>query len=246
MTGELRIKGKYKDLLLKSFRKTQQYDDFCGIFLVPPTDSTGSQYKGIIGFSFDSKGTAGGVVQSPGVLSISGTQSLELSGSVTNIIAGKTMVLSIGPAAPITGYNFSFTNPTGGIAFGGETAHFYLKKGLLEAYTGSTKLSIENSQIKVTNLVYNGGTREYTSERYVTYEKPVNNDDIPLKHIGYYFVKPTMSTQDSFGIRMSQHPKDNNKVMLTFWTGYNCQTYAGSITIGSTGCWINGKLVQGA
>lgn len=243
MTGELRIKGKYKDLLLKSFRKTQQYDDFCGIFLVPTTDSTGSQYKGIIGFSFDSKGTAGGVVQSPGVLSISGTQSLELSGSVTNIIAGKTMVLSIGPAAPITGYNFSFTNPTGGIAFGGEKAHFYLKKGLLEAYTGSTKLSIENSQIKVTNLVYND-TREYTSERYVTYERPVKDED--PKHVGYYFVKPTMSTQDSFGIRMSQHPKNNDRVMLTFWTGYNCQTYAGSITIGSTGCWINGKLVQGA
>ena len=245
MTGELRIKGKYKDLLLKSFRKTQQYDDFCGIFLVPTTDSTGSQYKGIIGFSFDSKGTAGGVVQSPGVLSISGTQSLELSGSVTNIIAGKTMVLSIGPAAPITGYNFSFTNPTGGIAFGGEKAHFYLKKGLLEAYTGSTRLSIENGQIKVTNLVYND-TREYTSERYVTYEKPVNNDDIPLKHIGYYFVKPTFSTQDSFGIRMSQHPKNNDRVMLTFWTGTDCQTYAGSITIGSTGCWINGTKVQGA
>ena len=244
MTGELRIKGKYKDLLLKSFRKTQQYDDFCGIFLVPTTDSTGSQYKGIIGFSFDSKGTAGGVVQSPGVLSISGTQSLELSGSVTNIIAGKTMVLSIGPAAPITGYNFSFTNPTGGIAFGGEKAHFYLKKGLLETYTGSTKLSIENSQIKVTNLVYNGGTREYTSERYVTYEPPIKNED--PKHVGYYFVKPTMSTQDSFGIRMSQHPKNNNRVILTFWTGYNCQTYAGSITIGSTGCWINGTTVQGA
>ena len=243
MTGELRIKGKYKDLLLKSFRKTQQYDDFCGIFLVPTTDSTGSQYKGIIGFSFDSKGTAGGVVQSPGVLSISGTQSLELSGSVTNIIAGKTMVLSIGPAAPITGYNFSFTNPTGGIAFGGEKAHFYLKKGLLEAYTGSTKLSIENSQIKVTNLVYND-TREYTSERYVTYEPPIKNED--PKHVGYYFVKPTMSTQDSFGIRMSQHPKNNNRVILTFWTGYNCQTYAGSITIGSTGCWINGTTVQGA
>lgn len=244
MTGVLRIKGKYKDLLLKSFQKTQQYDDFCGIFLVPMTDSTGSQYKGIIGFSFDSNGTAGGVVQSSGVLAISGEQALELSSSVTKIIASKTMVLSIGPAAPITGYNLSFANPTGGIAFGGQKAHFYLKNGLLETYTGSTKLSIENSQIKVTNLVYND-TREYYSERYVAYEPPTSTVITP-KHVGYYFVKPTLSTQDSFGIKMSQHPKDNDKVMLTFWTGNKCQTYAGSITIGSTGCWINGTKVQGA
>lgn len=244
MTGELRIKGKYKDLLLKSFRKTQQYDDFCGIFLVPTTDSTGSQYKGIIGFSFDSKGTAGGVVQSPGVLSISGTQSLELSGSVTNIIASDTMVLSIGPAASIQGYELSFTNPKGGIAFAGQKAHFYLKQNLLETYIGSARLSIENRQIKVTNLLYNDTKdREYTSERYVTYEPPVK--DTEPKYVGHYFVKPTFSTQDSFGIQMSQHPQHNGRVILTFWTGYNCQTYAGSITIGDTGCWINGKTVQG-
>lgn len=242
MTGNLRIKGSKLDVLLKS--ATYDSKDITGMIVVPTGGDGTNSYSGIVGFMRDSNNKFGLVVDA-GTTTIAGLQTLDLSGSLVKIAATTAMVLSIGPAAPIDGYNLSFINPTGGIAFGTDKAHVYLKDGLLETYDGNTKLSIENGQIKVDSFVYND-TRRYISERYVTYEKPVNNNDIPPKHIGYYFVKPTFSTQDSFGIRMSQHPKDNDKVMLTFWTGDNCKTYAGSITIGSTGCWINGTKVQGA
>lgn len=241
MTGNLRIKGSKLDVLLKS--ATYDSKDITGMIVVPTGEDGTNSYSGIVGFMRDSNNKFGLVVDAATTI-IAGVQTLDLSGSLVKIAATTSMVLSIGPATPIDGYNFSFINPTGGIAFGTDKAHVYLKDGLLETYNGNTKLSIESGQIKVDNFVYND-TRRYISERYVTYEKPVNNADTP-KHVGYYFVKPTFSTQDSFGIRMSQHHKDNDKVLLTFWTGNQCQTYAGSITIGSTGCWINGTKVQGA
>lgn len=238
MTGNLRIKGTYSDLLLKS--KTINSKDFGGMLVVPAGED-GTTYLGYVGFGLDSNEETSFMVDSIET-SIQGGRRLKLLGTYIQTVADNMLVLGIGSNVPISGYNLSIINATGGIALEANASHLYLKDGLIEAYNANAKLSIEGSTI--TTNGFTNDNKSYISERYVTYEKPVS--DVPPKYVGNYFVKPQFDDQNSFGIKMSQHPKNNDRVMLTFWTGDDCKTYAGSITIGSTGCWINGTKVQGA
>ena len=237
MTGNLRIKGKYADLLVaatvQNDSDTGYEEDLMGLFLCKKDGTIDNTYAKI-GCYQDSNNTRGVLIHSKGNMAIGANPTegqMDLSGNAIQVTAGDSL---------------SFINTKGGITFEGNGAHFYLKNNLLETRVDDTNLSITDRKITVTNCVFGDDTkpvpREYSSERYVTYEKPVATAKFN-KHVGHYFVKPRMSSQDSFGIQMSQHPDANNRVLLTFWTGNKCQTYAGSITIGSDGCWINGVQV---
>lgn len=241
MTGNLRIKGTKLDVLLKS----AAYDskDITGMIVVPTGEDGTSSYSGIVGFMRDSNDKFGLVIDAA-TTAIAGAQTLDLSGNLVKIAASTTMILSLGPAAPLNGYGLSLINPINGIALGTNASHLYLKDNLIEGYNGSTKVTVEGGTITFNNYVFNNASLRYTSERYINYQKPVSNATEP-KYVGHYLIKPTSSTQNSFGIKISQHYNDNDKVFLTFWTGTNCNTYAGAITIGSAGCWINGTKVQG-
>ena len=239
MTGNLRIKGTYSDLLFKS--KTINSKDFGGMLVVPAGED-GTTYLGYVGFGLDAEEETSFMVDSTET-SIQGGRTLKLLSTYIQTVADNILVLGIGCDTPIGDYNLSIINTTGGIALEANASHFYLKDGLIEAYNAGTKLSIDGGTI--TTEAFANNNKRYISERYVAYEKPVSGNK-NLKYVGHYFVKPQSDNQNSFGIKMSQHYQDNDKVIMTFWTGTDCQTYAGSITIGSTGCWINGKLVQGA
>lgn len=241
MTGVLRIKGKYKDLLLKSFQKTQQYDDFCGIFLVPTTDSTGSQYEGIMGFSFDSKGTAGGVVQSPGVLSILSNQSLAISGahSMTAYSTIKASEQGVGtmigcgmPEPYQDGYSVSLFNSYDGMRFIGNKYGLKLNSYQLDFKVEGTNYTRYPARLALRNT-------ECTASLEVARKTTLgaNKTQVPTAEFCLFnTISEEIAEQTPFSsadvrVRISSHPTFSNHIIINF---YERAKWLGTLHISNT------------
>lgn len=234
MTGVLRIKGKYKDLLLKSFQETQQYDDFCGIFLVPTTDSTGSQYEGIMGFSFDSNGTAGGVVQSPGVLSISGNQSLEVTGAYSmkaysTIKAGQdgvgTMIGCGMPQPYQDGYSVSLFNSYDGMRFVGNKYGLKLSSYKLNDSRYPARLALRNTECTASLEVVRKTTLGTYTQQVPTAEFCLFNT------LSGEIAEQTPFSSADVRVRISSHPTASNHIIINF---YERAKWLGTLHISNT------------
>ena len=234
MTGVLRIKGKYKDLLLKSFQETQQYDDFCGIFLVPTTDSTGSQYEGIMGFSFDSNGTAGGVVQSPGVLSISGNQSLEVTGAYSmkaysTIKAGQdgvgTMIGCGMPQPYQDGYSVSLFNSYDGMRFIGNKYGLKLSSYKLNDSRYPARLALRNTECTASLEVVRKTTLGNYTQQVPTAEFCLFNT------LSGEIAEQTPFSSADVRVRISSHPTASNHIIINF---YERAKWLGTLHISNT------------
>lgn len=234
MTGVLRIKGKYKDLLLKSFQETQQYDDFCGIFLVPATDSTGSQYEGIMGFSFDSNGTAGGVVQSPGVLSISGNQSLEVTGAYSmkaysTIKAGQdgvgTMIGCGMPQPYQDGYSVSLFNSYDGMRFIGNKYGLKLSSYKLNDSRYPARLALRNTECTASLEVVRKTTLGNYMQQVPTAEFCLFNT------LSGEIAEQTPFSSADVRVRISSHPTASNHIIINF---YERAKWLGTLHISNT------------
>lgn len=234
MTGVLRIKGKYKDLLLKSFQETQQYDDFCGIFLVPTTDSTGSQCEGIMGFSFDSNGTAGGIVQSPGVLSISGNQSLEVTGAYSmkaysGIKAGQdgvgTMIGCGMPQPYQDGYSVSLFNSYDGMRFIGNKYGLKLSSYKLNESRYPARLALRNTECTASLEVVRKTTLG-------TYTQQVSTAEFCLFNtLSGEIAEQTPFSSADVRVRISSHPTASNHIIINF---YERAKWLGTLHISNT------------
>lgn len=234
MTGVLRIKGKYKDLLLKSFQETQQYDDFCGIFLVPTTDSTGSQYEGIMGFSFDSNGTAGGVVQSPGVLSISGNQSLEVTGAYSmkaysTIKAGQdgvgTMIGCGMPQPYQDGYSVSLFNSYDGMRFVGNKYGLKLSSYKLNDSRYPARLALRNTECTASLEVVRKTPLGTYTQQVPTAEFCLFNT------LSGEIAEQTPFSSADVRVRISSHPTASNHIIINF---YERAKWLGTLHISNT------------
>lgn len=234
MTGVLRIKGKYKNLLLKSFQETQQYDDFCGIFLVPTTDSTGSQYEGIMGFSFDSNGTAGGVVQSQGVLSISGNQSLEVAGAYSmkaysTIKAGQdgvgTMIGCGTPQPYQDGYSVSLFNSYDGMRFIGNKYGLKLSSYKLNDSRYPARLALKNTECTASLEVVRKTTLGNYTQQVPTAEFCLFNT------LSEEIAEQTPFSSADVRVRISSHPTASNHIIINF---YERAKWLGTLHISNT------------
>ena len=234
MTGVLRIKGKYKDLLLKSFQETQQYDDFCGIFLVPTTDLTGSQYEGIMGFSFDSNVTAAGVVQSPGVLSISGNQSLEVTGAYSmkaysTIKAGQdgvgTMIGCGMPQPYQDGYSVSLFNSYDGMRFIGNKYGLKLSSYKLNDSRYPARLALRNTECTASLEVVRKTTLGTYTQQVPTAEFCLFNT------LSGEIAEQTPFSSADVRVRISSHPTASNHIIINF---YERAKWLGTLHISNT------------
>lgn len=241
MTGELRIKGKYKDLLLKSFQKTQQYDDFCGIFLVPTTDSTGSQYKGIIGFSFDSNGTAGGVVQSPGVLSISGNQSLEVAGAYSMKAystqkaskQGVGTMIGCGMPQPYQdNYSVSLFNSYDGMRFIGNKYGLKLNSYQLDFKVEGTNYTRYPARLALRNDDCTASLEVVRKTTLGGYKYQVPTAEFCLfSTISEDIAEQTPFSSAEVRVRISSHPTFSNHIIINF---YQRTKWLGTLHISNT------------
>lgn len=241
MTGELRIKGKYKDLLLKSFQKTQQYDDFCGIFLVPTTDSTGSQYKGIIGFSFDSNGTAGGVVQSPGVLSISGNQSLEVTGAYSMKAystqkaskQGVGTMIGCGMPQPYQdNYSVSLFNSYDGMRFIGNKYGLKLNSYQLDFTVEGTNYTRYPARLALRNSDCTASLEVVKKTTLGGYKYQVPTAEFCLfSTISEDIAEQTPFSSAEVRVRISSHPTFSNHIIINF---YQRTKWLGTLHISNT------------
>lgn len=241
MTGELRIKGKYKDLLLKSFRKTQQYDDFCGIFLVPTTDSTGSQYNGIIGFSFDSNGTAGGVVQSPGVLSISGNQSLEVTGAYSMKAystqkaskQGVGTMIGCGMPQPYQdNYSVSLFNSYDGMRFIGNKYGLKLNSYQLDFTVEGTNYTRYPARLALRNSDCTASLEVVRKTALGGYKYQVPTAEFCLfSTISEDIAEQTPFSSAEVRVRISSHPTFSNHIIINF---YQRTKWLGTLHISNT------------
>ena len=235
MTGNLRIKGKYKDLLLKSFQEDQQYDDLCGTFLVPTTDLTGSQYEGVIGFGFDSNGTAAGIIQSPGLLLLSGYSSLEAAG-VYSMKAYSTQKASqdgvgtmIGCGMPQPyqdGYSVSLFNSYDGMRFIGNKYGLKLSSYKLNDSRYPARLALRNAECTASLEVVRKTTLGSHPEQVPTAEFCLFNT-----------LSGEIAEQTPFGsadvrVRISSHPTASNHIIMNF---YQNGKWLGTLNITNTG-----------
>ena len=241
MTGELRIKGKYKDLLLKSFQKTQQYDDFCGIFLVPTTDSTGSQYEGIMGFSFDSNGTAGGVVQSPGVLSISGNQSLAITGAYSMTAYSTTKASQNGVGTMIgcgmpqpyqDGYSVSLFNSYDGMRFIGNKYGLKLNSYQLDFQVNGTNYKRYPARLALKNQECTASLEVARKTTLSTYKEQVPTAEFCLFNtLSGEIAEQTPFSSADVRVRISSHPTFSNHIIINF---YEKAKWLGTLHISNT------------
>lgn len=234
MTGNLRIKGKYKDLLLKSFQEDQQYDDFCGTFLVPTTDLTGSQYEGVIGFSFDSNGTAAGMIQSPGLLLLSGNSSLEASG-VYSMKAYSTQKASeqgagtmIGCGIPQPyqdGYSVSLFNSYDGMRFIGNKYGLKLSSYKLNNSQYPARLALRNTECTASLEVVRKTTLGNYTQQVPTAEFCLFNT------LSGEIAEQTPFSSADVRVRISSHPAFSKHIIINF---YEKAEWLGTLHISNT------------
>lgn len=233
MTGNLRIKGKYKDLLLKSFQEDQQYDDFCGTFLVPTTDLTGSQYEGVIGFSFDSNGTAAGMIQSPGLLLLSGNSSLEASGAYsmkaysTQKASEQGVGTMIGCGIPQPyqdNYSVSLFNSYDGMRFIGNKYSLKLSSYQLGSRYPA-RLALKNAECTASLEVVRKTTLGTYTEQVPTAEFCLFNT------LSGEIAEQTPFSSADVRVRISSHPTFSNHIIINF---YEKAKWLGTLHISNT------------
>lgn len=233
MTGNLRIKGKYKDLLLKSFQEDQQYDDFCGTFLVPTTDLTGSQCEGVIGFSFDSNGTAAGIIQSPGLLLLSGNSSLEASGiySMKAYSVQKASNQGVGtmigcgmPQPYQDNYSVSLFNSYDGMRFIGNKYSLKLSSYQLGSRYPA-RLALKNAECTASLEVVKKTTLGTYTEQVPTAEFCLFNT------LSGEIAEQTPFSSADVRVRISSHPTLSNHIIINF---YEKAKWLGTLHISNT------------
>lgn len=241
MTGNLRIKGKYQDLLLKSFQEDEQYDDFCGVFLVPTTDLTGSQYKGTIGFSFDSNGTAAGVVQSPGLLMLAGNSSLEATGTYSMKAystqkAGEqgvgTMIGCGMPQPYQDNYSVSIFNSYDGMRFIGNNYSLKLNSYQLDFKVDGTSYKRYPARLALKN-------KECTASLEVARKTTLgaHKEQVPTAEFCLFnTLSGEIAEQTPFGsadvrVRISSHPAFSKHIIINFYEKAN---WLGTLHISNT------------
>ena len=233
MTGNLRIKGKYKDLLLKSFQEDQQYDDFCGTFLVPTTDLTGSQYEGVIGFSFDSNGTAAGMIQSPGLLLLSGNSSLEASGAYSMKAysiqkaseQGVGTMIGCGIPQPYQdNYSVSLFNSYDGMRFIGNKYSLKLSSYQLGSRYPA-RLALKNAECTASLEVVRKTTLGTYTEQVPTAEFCLFNT------LSGEIAEQTPFSSADVRVRISSHPTFSNHIIINF---YEKAKWLGTLHISNT------------
>lgn len=241
MTGNLRIKGKYKDLLLKSFQEDQQYDDFCGTFLVPTTDLTGSQYEGVIGFSFDSNGTAAGVVQSPGLLMLAGNSSLEATGTYSMKAystqkAGKqgvgTMIGCGMPQPYQDNYSVSIFNSYDGMRFIGNNYSLKLNSYQLDFQVNGTNYTRYPARLALKNKECTASLEVARKTTLGTYKEQVPTAEFCLFNtLSGEIDEQTPFSSADVRVRISSHPTFSNHIIINF---YEKAKWLGTLHISNT------------
>lgn len=241
-TGNLRIKGKYKDLLLKSFQEDQQYDDFCGTFLVPTTDLTGSQYEGVIGFSFDSNGTAAGVVQSPGLLMLAGNSSLEATGTYSMKAystqkAGKQgvgTVIGCGMPQPYQdNYSVSIFNSYDGMRFIGNNYSLKLNSYQLDFKVNGTNYTRYPARLALKNKECTASLEVARKTTLGTYKEQVPTAEFCLFNtLSGEIDEQTPFSSADVRVRISSHPTLSNHIIINF---YEKAKWLGTLHISNTG-----------
>lgn len=241
MTGNLRIKGKYKDLLLKSFQEDQQYDDFCGTFLVPTTDLTGSQYEGVIGFSFDSNGTAAGVVQSPGLLMLAGNSSLEATGTYSMKAystqkAGEqgvgTMIGCGMPQPYQDNYSVSIFNSYDGMRFIGNNYSLKLNSYQLDFQVNGTNYTRYPARLALKNKECTASLEVARKTTLGTYKEQVPTAEFCLFNtLSGEIAEQTPFSSADVRVRISSHPTFSNHIIINF---YKKAKWLGTLHISNT------------
>ena len=241
MTGNLRIKGKYKDLLLKSFQEDQQYDDFCGTFLVPTTDLTGSQYEGVIGFSFDSNGTAAGVVQSPGLLMLAGNSSLEATGTYSMKAystqkAGEqgvgTMIGCGMPQPYQDNYSVSIFNSYDGMRFIGNNYSLKLNSYQLDFQVNGTNYTRYPARLALKNKECTASLEVARKTTLGTYKEQVPTAEFCLFNtLSGEIDEQTPFSSADVRVRISSHPTFSNHIIINF---YEKAKWLGTLHISNT------------
>jgi hypothetical protein len=241
MTGNLRIKGKYKDLLLKSFQEDQQYDDFCGTFLVPTTDLTGSQYEGVIGFSFDSNGTAAGVVQSPGLLMLAGNSSLEATGTYSMKAystqkAGEqgvgTMIGCGMPQPYQDNYSVSIFNSYDGMRFIGNNYSLKLNSYQLDFQVDGTNYKRYPARLALRNQECTASLEVAKKTTLGTYKEQVPTAEFCLFNtLSGEIAEQTPFSSADVRVRISSHPTFSNHIIINF---YEKAKWLGALHISNT------------
>ena len=241
MTGNLRIKGKYKDLLLKSFQEDQQYDDFCGTFLVPTTDLTGSQYEGVIGFSFDSNGTAAGVVQSPGLLMLAGNSSLEATGTYSMKAystqkAGEqgvgTMIGCGMPQPYQDNYSVSIFNSYDGMRFIGNNYNLKLNSYQLNFQANGTNYTRYPARLALRNQECTASLEVARKTTLGTYKEQVPTAEFCLFNtLSGEIAEQTPFSSADVRVRISSHPTFSNHIIINF---YEKAKWLGTLHISNT------------
>jgi hypothetical protein len=241
MTGNLRIKGKYKDLLLKSFQEDQQYDDFCGTFLVPTTDLTGSQYEGVIGFSFDSNGTAAGVVQSPGLLMLAGNSSLEATGTYSMKAystqkAGEqgvgTMIGCGMPQPYQDNYSVSIFNSYDGMRFIGNNYSLKLNSYQLDFQVNGTNYKRYPARLALRNQECTASLEVARKTTLGTYKEQVPTAEFCLFNtLSGEIAEQTPFSSADVRVRISSHPTFSNHIIINF---YEKAKWLGTLHISNT------------
>lgn len=241
MTGNLRIKGKYKDLLLKSFQEDQQYDDFCGTFLVPTTDLTGSQYEGVIGFSFDSNGTAAGVVQSPGLLMLAGNSSLEASGAYSMKVystqkaseQGVGTMIGCGIPQPYQdNYSVSLFNSYDGMRFIGNNYGLKLNSYQLDFRVNGTDYKRYPARLALKNKECTASLEVARKTTLGTYTEQVPTAEFCLFNtLSGEIAEQTPFSSADVRVRISSHPTFSNHIIINF---YEKAKWLGTLHISNT------------
>lgn len=240
-TGNLRIKGKYKDLLLKSFQEDQQYDDFCGTFLVPTTDLTGSQYEGVIGFGFDSNGTAAGIVQSPGILMLAGNSSLEAAGAYSMKVystqkaskQGVGTMIGCGIPQPYQdGYSVSLFNSYDGMRFIGNKYGLKLNSYQLDFQVKGTNYTRHPARLALRNKECTASLEVAYKTTLGTYEEQVPTAEFCLFNtLSGEIAEQTPFSSADVRVRISSHPTFRNHIIINF---YEKAKWLGTLHISNT------------